>query len=711
MVHPCWRWLPPSLALLLVTGCLYPVRDKVDHVVCDLAAVPRDVEPRRPDDPAKTMPPASGSEAKAGKPQGTETDATLTRMSAQQPAGRQFPSILTRLQVPANLPGANAKPIELPPYTPENKAKRDRIIAELYPPLEALGPNVKPAPGPEGRAVTLSDLQRYALEHNPTLRQAAARVEAARGAAIQAGLPSNPTFGPQADTSGTTGGPGYQGFFFDQVIKLPNKLQLSRAIAAMDLRNAEVALRRAETDRAHQVRGDYFAVLVALESIKVYEALAEFTTSVYDIQLDQLRFGGMATAADPMLLRVGAVSARLGVYQARNQYTNAWKQLAADVGRPDWGPTEVQGRLDIPVPVYDHARVLERVLDRHTDVETARNALLQTNYQLRLAQFAPISDVDLHVVIQKDYTGPPNAIVHSVQMGFTIPLWDRNQGGIIQAQGNVVAASEGEHQARVNLTKQLAQAFAAYENNRIAIKLYRDEILPRQVQGYRALYERFQGEAPRAGNPPQFADVIATQALLAGNIQSYLTAVGALWQSVTDIANLLQTDDLYQIGNDRVPTEDLDPVPDFCQLKPLPCCHPCSTLPDQGHGAADGAWPAAVPNGETKPLPRAKEEAKKLPTPEPAAVNAPRPQPPLELPQPLPGEMPLPRAGETTQPGVGVALPKLPAAELPTELPPVGSLPKPAAARKVPARNVDASLLEPPPPVSAQPVGSKPENH
>src|SRR5205807_802798 len=41
---PRSRWLVPSLGLLVV-GCLYPVQEKVDHKVCELAARPRDLAP------------------------------------------------------------------------------------------------------------------------------------------------------------------------------------------------------------------------------------------------------------------------------------------------------------------------------------------------------------------------------------------------------------------------------------------------------------------------------------------------------------------------------------------------------------------------------------------------------------------------------------------------------------------------------------------
>jgi cobalt-zinc-cadmium efflux system outer membrane protein len=395
----------------------------------------------------------------------------------------------------------------------------------------------------------------------------------------------------------------------------------------MELRNAEVALRRAETDLAHQVRGNFFAVLVAQENIKILKAVVEFTTSVYEIQLDQLK-GGIAAPYEPSLLLVSALQARLMLYQARNQYQNAWNALGASLGRPGMAPTDLAGRIDVPVPVYDHAKVLAYALANHTDVLTARNSLLQANYQLRLAQLTPIPDPDLRIGAQKNYTsGAAGEVVGTVGLGFTIPVWDRNQGGIIQAQGNVVVASEHEHVARVNLATTLTTAFNAYSSNRIAVDMYRKEILPRQVQGYRALYERFQGEGlrvpPAAGtSAPAFADVINAQQILVTYVQAYVTALGAMWQSVTDVADLLQTDDLYQIGAEKVPADELEPVPDLRKLKPLPCCHPCAP-PDAAVPSGNGVWHSPLPGKDDKPMSRPADEAKGEMKKEPVTVQGP----------------------------------------------------------------------------------------
>src|SRR5262249_24627826 len=57
----------------------------------------------------------------------------------------------------------------------------------------------RPVPAAAAGGLTLADLEHMALQGNPTLSQAAAQVEAARGRALQAGLYPNPTVGYEAD--------------------------------------------------------------------------------------------------------------------------------------------------------------------------------------------------------------------------------------------------------------------------------------------------------------------------------------------------------------------------------------------------------------------------------------------------------------------------------------------------------------------------------
>src|SRR5262249_47150177 len=296
--------------------------------------------------------------------------------------------------------GSNGPPITMPsPDEPEFKEKREKAFEKLYPGLPALGSDPEPMPGPQGKPLTLSDLEHLAMTNSPLIRQAAAEVEANRGAVIKAGAYPNPTVGYEGDTLGTTGGAGYQGGFIDQVIKTAGKLKLAVAAAQMDLYNAELALRRAQTDLMAQVRGGYFAVLVAQENMRVNRALVVFSDRVFQVQLEQARLGGIAAAYEPMQLRVGAYQARGSLSQARTRATSAWKRVPANLGFPGMPPTQLAGRVDMPIPGFAYDKVLAWALATHTDVLTARNGVFKARYNLRLAQVTPVPDVEVRLML------------------------------------------------------------------------------------------------------------------------------------------------------------------------------------------------------------------------------------------------------------------------------------------------------------------------
>ena len=594
------RRLVPLLAtLLVVSGCLHPVRQEIDATVCDLASCPRDVLLDVP----QSMPSTKDGADDAVRPASHYIDPELPPPRKDDKGGPGKPETRVPLTIPPTLPGAEVGPIRLPPILLENEAERRKVLEKYYPDLGPLGPDPEPQPGPHGRPLSLEDLQREALAKNPLIAQAVANVIAARGAALEAGLPPNPNIGFEIDTFGTAGGAGYTGAFIEQVIRTGGKLQLARASAAMDLKNAEVALRRAQTDLMTRVRGFYFAVLVADEGVRVNRALVEFTEQIYRNQLLMLIKGGQVAAYEPMQLRQSVNQARVALLTARNSYTSAWKQLAAALGDPGMPPTQIVGAKDMPYPIYDYADVLARVLHHHTDVLTAENGVLRARYNLQLAQVTPYPDVDVRVLLQKDKTGPPFFLTPSVSVGVPIPIWDRNQGGILQAEGQLANATEEPHRVRAALTGTLAEAFGRYNTYREAVAVYRDSILPDGVRVYEALYKRYRIGLP---NPtpdwPDFSAVVTIQQTLVQNVATYLSDLGLFWQAVVDVTDVLQTDNLFAYSR----ATELPPLPQ------LPCHHPCAPFQDPTFETMHGDWPQAVPPGPVeKPMPKVDESVKR----------------------------------------------------------------------------------------------------
>ncbi len=575
---------------LLLSGCLYNGREQTDKMVCDLAAHPLDLT-------AGQTQPATGP---SGKPATSgpvlpgldvQTSALLladipapppssdgirlvnyeANELAQVPPNKE--EIMKLFNIPKDLPGADAPP--LPDFS-RDPAMKSQQLREFYAKLPPLPEAPRAQPGPNGMPYTLADLQQIAAINSPTLRQAASDVEAARGNMIQAAAYPNPTLSYQIAPSNDGSTSAFVGFGVDQVIKTGGKLQLATAAALKNLENAELALKRARSDLSTQVRNAYFAVLVAEETVRVNRSLARFTDDVYEIQI-KLSEGPTAAPYEPTQLQAQSWTVRTALYQAIQTYVYSWKQLVAVLGERQLPLSQVAGRIDSSIPYYDYDAVLGHVLAFHTDVLTARNGIDQARANLKLQQVTPIPDVDLSVGVAKDFAVEPKLITQTVSVGVPIPIWDQNKGAILAAEAALVRATEEPHRVETVLTSNLAAAYNNYTNNLVALEYYRRYILPDQIRAYQTIYLRrnvdnLQGVV--------FGDVVAAQQTLVTSMGAYLTILGQLWTSVTSVADFLQTDNLFQVGE----PVGLPPLPDFEHAPGWPCCHTCA--------AAGGSCPA-----------------------------------------------------------------------------------------------------------------------
>jgi cobalt-zinc-cadmium efflux system outer membrane protein len=436
--------------------------------------------------------------------------------------------------------------------------------------------------------LTLADLQRIAQTSSPQLREAAAAVESAKGAAIQAGLYPNPTLG-LTGTMPIPSSPGsVVGSNISQTIIMAGKLKLAQASAMVDLKTSQIAYRRAATDLMYNVRTSYFAVLVALEEMGEMRAVAELTDTMYNVWVRQLKGGEVATY-EPMQGGVFAIQARAALVTARNSYTLAWKQLASAIGLPAMPPTEVVGDIEkIPLPIYRYDAVLAHVLANHTDMLTAQVGIDKARYQLGLQQVQVFPDPTATMGAVYDNTQPgPYRVGGTLGISVAIPVWNLNQGAIYQAQGSLIQAIEEPHRVRTALTASVADAFRRYEENRVLLKLFREQALPKQVQAFRAAVKRHYAVGPGEAAPVAYTDLVSAEQNLVTVVGTYGTYLAAQWQAVADVANFLQTNDIFQVAERLEPPSEVD----LRKLLELPDCHPCSPLRDPALRGADVNWP------------------------------------------------------------------------------------------------------------------------
>jgi cobalt-zinc-cadmium efflux system outer membrane protein len=447
------------------------------------------------------------------------------------------------LQLPSQLPGANTGPLVVPNLRelgPEaQRAEVRRLFPELLPVPRVSEGNAEAIESPMG----LDELHQLASANHPSLRAASAAVESARGLMIQAGLPPNPKMGYEADTVNTLLTPGYKGAYFQQTIITARKLGLAAEAAAVDYANASIEQRKTWVQVTSNIRRAYFQVLSARERALLAGALLDLSSRAYKAQVE-LVAAGEAAPYEPLQLRVLTTQARASLVRAQQDAIASWRTLGAAIGVPDLEVSALEGHIDCAVPSIRYEDALERLAAVHTDIQVAENAVRKQRTLVTLADRTPIPNLDVGFVLQRDYTWQPGTATYNLMLGGEVPVFDRNQGNRIAKRADLVRSGQEVGIVRLNLVSQLAGTYGVYRANRELAESFKTDALSDQVRAYRGVYQRYLADP----NGVSFNDVIVAQQTLASVLNQYLDILQSQWQSVVDLGQLLQVEDLFQMG-------------------------------------------------------------------------------------------------------------------------------------------------------------------
>ena len=401
------------------------------------------------------------------------------------------------------------------------------------------------APAENAEPLTLTRLEQLALENNPTATAAQAVIDAARGRARQAGAWPNPTAGyagEEITRRGSADPRGEHGFFVEQTIPLFGKLRLGRAVFE---RAADEATARAELQRQRilsSVRSLFYEVLTTERRIEVHERLAALGSEATGVTA-QLFNVGAADRPDFLESEIETRRVQLELNGARNQVFALRQHLAAVVGVPDAATRPLAGSIDQVIPELERDTTLQALIERSPQVQAARAAIARTQAQTALARREISPDVFLRggAAYNREHgevTGRPIGWEGQIEAGISIPLFNRNQGGIAAARAEETVAQAELTRLQLALRAQAASEFATYLTAIRSAESFRADILPRAEQAYTLYLARYR-EMSAA-----YPQVLVAQRGLFEMAREYLNHLEDAWRSALRLQGLLAGDGL-----------------------------------------------------------------------------------------------------------------------------------------------------------------------
>lgn len=381
------------------------------------------------------------------------------------------PSPATRRQAYDALPFAPS-PLLQAPLTPQMQTPQPRLVGGDD---DQRGRIKTPPVAVALDEMTLADLEAIALQHNPTLMQAQAKIDAALGTQVQVRLYPNPRIGYTGGDIGALGTAGKQGAFLGQEFITAGKLQRREAVAAQEVTELQQACESQRYRVLNDVRSAGYDTLVAQRVVTLNRQLVAIGEQGVKAASDLLA-ALEVSRVDLLQAQIESESAKLKLHDAETRYRAAWRRLAALIGTPDMEPMHLAGDLEDDLPQLTWQTSLERVLAESPELAQARVGVCRALCNIALQNVEWIPNVDVRA--KAEYDVLVEGTIAGVEVELPLPLFNRNQGNIHRAQAQLIVAKREVERLALALQERLATVYERYASACNNVEHYATRIIP-----------------------------------------------------------------------------------------------------------------------------------------------------------------------------------------------------------------------------------------
>lgn len=338
------------------------------------------------------------------------------------------------------------------------------------------------------RPLTLTRALQSALAANPRLTAAERDMGMAAGRSLQANALPNPSL--SLDVENVLGSGPYQAL--DQA---ENTLQISQLVELGGKREARIAAASAGAGVARWEReairlqvlaettAAFTAVLAAQRRVEILKIQVGSLEKLAPLLENRVKVGA-SSPAEISRQKVAQDLAKVDLDRAKSGLSTARRELALLMGQPEakFGPASGNiFRVSPPPPLH---RLIKEAqgnpqLTRFTALRAQRRA------EVKAAQAAAVPDVTLGLGARHYNETGDAGMVFSLSM--PLPVFDRNEGGVMEANESLLKAEAEEAIARSALISQIGRAYDNLKAAHDEVSLLRASTIPGAKTAYLGL--------------------------------------------------------------------------------------------------------------------------------------------------------------------------------------------------------------------------------
>ncbi len=401
-------------------------------------------------------------------------------------------------------------------------------FSQGLPPGPAVGERApQSAAAAAAEPLSLAKAIELALEGNPEVAAAKRQWEATEGQVLQGRSRPNPELAYSLeDTRSKTRTQSWQ---LNLPVELGGKRAARTKAAEKTREQAQAQLAELQATVRANVAAAYFDVLTAQERLVLARDSAALAKSSTDTVSKRVA-AGKVSPVEESKARVAEAGVRVELAQAASEQRNALSRLFALLGRIDTPFTVLEGKAE-NLPSVPSLADLQPLISSAPGVVLARIEVDRRKALTDLEQSKRVPDVTVSVGMQRSNETQRNVLLFGVSV--PLPVFDRNQGNLLEALKLEDKARDELQAATVRLHSEVAQARERLSTITAEVQSLQQDVLPGAKSAYDAATIGFEN------GKFNFLEVLDAQRTYFTAKSQYLKALGEAHRAAADIDRLL----------------------------------------------------------------------------------------------------------------------------------------------------------------------------
>ena len=401
-------------------------------------------------------------------------------------------------------------------------------FSQGLPPGPAVGERApQSAAAAAAEPLSLAKAIELALEGNPEVAAAKRQWEATEGQVLQGRSRPNPELAYSLeDTRSKTRTQSWQ---LNLPVELGGKRAARTKAAEKTREQAQAQLAELQATVRANVAAAYFDVLTAQERLVLARDSAALAKSSTDTVSKRVA-AGKVSPVEESKARVAEAGVRVELAQAASEQRNAVSRLFALLGRIDAPYTVLEGKAE-NLPSVPSLADLQPLISSAPGVVLARIEVDRRKALTALEQSKRVPDVTVSVGMQRSNETQRNVLLFGVSV--PLPIFDRNQGNLLEALKLEDKARDELQAASVRLHSEVAQGQERLSTITAEVQSLQQDVLPGAKSAYDAATIGFEN------GKFNFLEVLDAQRTYFTAKSQYLKALGEAHRAAADIDRLL----------------------------------------------------------------------------------------------------------------------------------------------------------------------------